>query len=148
MDFSGFRRQIIASHSGRPQEVQVLEYAIRELENSMNQLAKLGHVFHLEPGNGSRYPSWPRRLFHVSAAPNGRMVRSEFELWDLGEGWFDSLEEAQHAEGVAASWRGKAGVNRRALPVDLGVRGTVELFNKEKAIREFKNRMAAEKETG
>lgn len=137
MDFAGFRRQILAAHSGKPQEAAALEYALRELENSMTTLARLGHVWHLEPGTGPALPEWPRMMFHATSAPNGRLVTSEFALADLGPGWFDSLEEAQYSEGVKASWRGKTGRNGKTLPTDIGLPVVATLFDKEKAKREF-----------
>jgi hypothetical protein len=117
MDWRGFRNQILAKHSASPQNSHALDLAIRSAEEAMSVLAKHGHHFHLAPGDGPSFSDWPKKMFHMDAAPNGRLVQNEYELWDLGEGWCETLEEAQHSDGMATQFRGRAGVNRRALPV-------------------------------
>jgi hypothetical protein len=82
-------------------------------------------------------------MFHVNAAPNGRMVLSEYELYDLGEGWCNSLEEAQVRDGIMAQFAGRGGVSRRSLPVLTGnpldeVWGIFNSENKRRAIEAFK----------
>lgn len=119
MDWSGFRRHILAQHSGKPQDLMALDFAIREAESGLGVLARLGHLFHLAPGPGEPYGEFPRLVFHLTSAPNGRLARDEFELWDFGDGWFDSLEEAQLADGYAAQMRGRGGRQRPGLPAIL-----------------------------
>lgn len=117
MDWAGLRRQLIGEHSGDQRDVAYLQIALADAERALDQLARMGHQFHLEPGPGSPLAEWPRMMFHVTSAPNGRLIRSVYEQWDLGDGWCDSLEEAQIRDGEAQQFRGRAGVNRRALPV-------------------------------
>lgn len=119
MDWQGLRRHILAQHSGRPQELMALDHGLRDAESGLAVLARMGHLFHLEPGAGEPFGEFPRLVFHSTSAPNGRLVADEFELWDLGYGWFDSLEEAQLADGYAAQMRGRAGRQRPGLPAVL-----------------------------
>ena len=95
MDFPGFRRYMLARHSGKPQELMHIGKAIDELEHAFRELVRFGYVYHLAPGPGTKFAEWPRMMFHLTSAPNGRLVQSEYDLWDLGEGWCDTLEEAQ-----------------------------------------------------
>jgi hypothetical protein len=61
--------------------------------------------------------TWPRLLFHAEKAPNGRLCLNEFEKMELGDGWFETLDDAQHWDGTQAQFEGRGGVkrNRQAL---------------------------------
>jgi len=115
MDWQGLRRylQSLRTH---PQELARLDRALAMAEEGLQVLSSMGHTYHLEPGPGKPLAEWPRRMYHITAAPNGRWVGSEYELWDLGPGWCDTLSEAQHRDGYAQQMAGRGGVNRRALP--------------------------------
>jgi len=51
-------------------------------------------------------------MFHLTTAPNGRVIDGPTEYASLGPGWFDTLEEAQLAEGHQQSFVGRAGAQR------------------------------------
>lgn len=106
-----------AEHFSSPQACHTISAAIAEVEHGLGLLAHLGHVFHLEAGPPYNLPEWPRILFHVTSAPNGRVVRSETEAWELGEGWWGTLAEAQNKEGIRAQFRGRGGIGDRSLPM-------------------------------
>jgi hypothetical protein len=95
----------------------MISAAIAEVEHGLGLLARLGHVYHLEPGPPYSLPEWPRLLFHVDAAPNGRVVNSFWEARELGPGWWPTLAEAQNKEGVRAQFAGRGGVGDRSLPM-------------------------------
>jgi hypothetical protein len=117
MNLELLRQRLAAKHFAEPQVARKLELAVREIEQGLLALATYGHQFHLEPGPPwLDEHDWPRIYFHVKIAPNGRVVQSRFELSDLGGeawGWYPTLEAAQHADGLAHQFHGRAGV---ALP--------------------------------
>lgn len=115
MDWAGLRRHLQSLYTDQ-QVLARLTHGIALAEEGLEMLASLGHRYHLAPGPGKPFSKWPRLMYHISAAPNGRWVRNEYELWDLGEGWCDSLSEAQHRDGFAQQMTGRGGVNRKALP--------------------------------
>jgi len=106
-----------AQHHHDLQAVQNIINAVAEVERGLNVLAKYGHVLHLEHGAAYHIPEWPQVLFHVHAAPNGRVVNSSWEALELGEGWWPTYQEAQYKEGVRMQFRGRGGVGDRSLPM-------------------------------
>lgn len=91
--------------------------AVAQVEAGLTALGRLGHRYYLEPGPPPDADQWPRVMFHVEAAPNGRVVASDFARHELGEGWFYTLAEAQHAEGMRAQFAGRGGVGDRSVPM-------------------------------
>lgn len=109
---------LLAVHHDRPQNGARVGHAFRAIEEGLAELMSLGHPFHIVEGPPPLEGEiWPRLYFHVKAAPNGRMVNSQWDLADLGEGWFGSLEEAQHADGMETQFAGRGGVGRKDLPM-------------------------------
>jgi hypothetical protein len=94
------------------QSVQQIRSALSLVAEGLRMLEVMGEQYHLSPGPQPPMAEWPRIMFHALSAPNGRMVQSEWELADLGEGWWPTLEEAQLHEGENAQWRGRGGVER------------------------------------
>jgi hypothetical protein len=145
MDWAGLRRALNAAHAGDLQTLERIDHALRDAQQAMDALAALGHRFWLTRTPQPAMPHWPRMLFHVNSAPNGRIVRSEFEAADLGPGWFDTLEAAQHWDGVETQFAGRGGVPRTSLPATMGLdAATIALQAqqaakaKAQAIAEFK----------
>lgn len=126
MDFSGWKRKLEASHASSPQATAKALRAFALVEEGLKELGALGHPLHLAEGPGAPLAPWPRLLFHVSAAPNGRLVASPWEAEELGPDWYDTLAEAQGADGRAQQFSGRGGVHRRALPVATEYHGGVE----------------------
>jgi len=115
--WKSIREELLALHAGQPQECRVIEMALREAEASLAALARLGHFYHLEAGPWPEKEAWPKTYFHTVAAPQGRLVRSPWELAELGDGWFPTLEEAERHEGMKRQFEGRGGVRQRNLPV-------------------------------
>jgi hypothetical protein len=106
-----------AEHHHDPQACMTISAAVAEVEHGLSLLARLGHVYHLETGPAYHLPKWPRLLFHVTSAPNGRTVNSWWEADELGPGWWPTLWEAQQREGIRAQFRGRGGIGDRSLPM-------------------------------
>ncbi len=114
MKWPEFSRPILAAHSGRPQEIAMLTQALRGIEDGLAVLARHGHIFGLVSGPGTPPPAWPRTLFHIHLAPNGRVVRDEGEYNELGPGWYDTMEAAQHASGMDTQMALRGGLPRQS----------------------------------
>lgn len=117
MKLSELSTRLQASHHHDLQACATILAAVGAVENGLALLARLGHVYHLEPGPPYELPEWPRVLFHVENAPNGRVVNSWWEANDLGPGWWPTLAEAAHREGVRAQFAGRGGIGDRSLPM-------------------------------
>jgi hypothetical protein len=87
------------------------------VDDGLGTLARLGHRYHLVLGPPPEVEDWPKVMFHVEAAPNGRLVSSDFERHELGYGWYFTLGEAQHVEGYRAQMAGRGGVGDRSVPM-------------------------------
>jgi hypothetical protein len=117
MELKSLESQLLAEHHHDLQAAETVSKAIAEIRRGLELLSRLGHIYHLQPGVPYPLPDWPKILFHVTSAPNGRVVRSVFEAIELGYGWYPTLQEAMHKEGVKAQFRGRGGVGDRALPM-------------------------------
>lgn len=93
-----------------------MQLAIASLEEGLATLASLGHPFHLEDGVVRSELGWPRILFNVDSAPNGRLVNSEYDARELGPGWYDTANDAQHADGLKTQFAGRGGIGVRNVP--------------------------------
>lgn len=142
----------MAEHFHKPQTLMRMDHAFKAIEQGLGELASMGHPFHLEAGTApvEEFP-WPRVYFHVDSAPNGRMVASPWELAELGAGWFPTLQEAQHDDGMKTQFAGRGGVGRRDLPtVVAGAPAAVESLDarREQIKREFLARRTARAPSG
>jgi len=117
MNLRDLLTRLQAEHHHDPQGFATVTLAINEIERHVNLLNRLGHVFHLEYGPAYDIPEWPKILFHVHAAPNGRIVNSQWEAIELGPGWWPTYDEAQYKEGVRSQFRGRGGIVDRTLPM-------------------------------
>lgn len=142
------KARLLAEHHAKPQNLSRIEHEFGRLGEALAALAALGHLYHLAEGSPGSGEVWPRLYFHVHAAPNGRVVNSRWELAELGPGWFPTLDEAQHDDGVATQFAGRGGVGRKSLPaVVAGAEVAVaSLDERREAIkREFVARQRAAK---
>lgn len=137
MNWRAFRVRLQAEHHQSSQKVAEIELACHQAENALQLFARLGHQFHLAPGPEPEADGWPKILFHVDSAPNGRLVRNEYEAEELGDGWFDNLNDAQHNYGMKTQFAGRGGVGLRSLPVASGP-ATEATSMAEQMIREFR----------
>lgn len=120
MDWKGLYRILLSQHAGKSQEEEKIRRAIHSAEEALSQLSALGHIFHLEEGPGASYAAWPKILFHISSAPNGRVVNSPWDAEDLGPGWYETSEAAQTAHGIEVQFALRGGIHRRSLPSVIG----------------------------
>jgi len=109
-----------ADHFASLQDVEMVRQALLSIDIGLNFLSRLGHRYHLEPGPAPEVDDWPKVMFHVEAAPNGRVVNGPTEARELGSDWFFTLQEAQHAEGMRAQFAGRGGIGDRSVPMILG----------------------------
>lgn len=114
---SRLHRQHQADHHHDMQAQEKVRLAFGALDDALTTLSALGHLYHLAVGPAVLPPEWPRVLFHVDAAPNGRVVGSLHEAEELGPGWFDTLQAAQHWDGVRTQFAGRGGVGDRSVPM-------------------------------
>jgi hypothetical protein len=116
MDWVTLRGEMQHSHADSPQIAHKCEAALRQLEEALGALAAHGHFFHLEEGlNGAGHPRpWPR-WYYKMGQPR-RLVGSEWELQEMGFGWFDTPYDSQLAEGYEYQFAAKGGVRRHNLP--------------------------------
>lgn len=124
---------LLAQHSGKPQEMVRMTRALDLVEEGLRDLTAAGHHYHLAEGDGPPVAEWPKILFHLHSAPNGRVIWTEREEQELGDGWFESLEAAQHSDGKHHSMRGRGGATRGGLPMRLEDFVPVEARLAEKA---------------
>lgn len=104
--------KLSAQFHDRPQAKLDCELALREIGSALDRLCRHGVVMHLESGPATKLPEFPKLVFHIDSAPNGRVVHSSWELAELGPGWYPTLDQAQHADGVATQMAGRGGVAR------------------------------------
>lgn len=117
MNWRRFRNELVNQYHEQPQVVALIDHACRQIEESLTILARYGHLFHLAEGPGSTFPDWPRLMFHLTAAPRGHLVFCEEDRAFLGEGWFDTLDEAKHADGMGEQFKRGGVFPKRGLPV-------------------------------
>lgn len=123
MNWRRLRNYLTNLHQDRPQEVALIDRAVRMAEEALADLARIGHTFHLAEGlrpvNPEKHPDreYPRMMYHLVAAPRGHLVLCEEDREWLGEGWFDTLAEAQHADGMGYQFRRGGIIPKRGLPV-------------------------------
>ena len=116
MDWLGLERHLLSKHPGDPNRSERVHYALSRAKEALALLEPLGYQFHLADGPGPVWPTWPAMMFHVDAAPNGRLVADEQELEELGPGWFRTQMEAQLWDGVQTQNAGRGGIPRQSIP--------------------------------
>ena len=111
--------------SKHPHDVRrnaVVEHSLQRVEEGLQALAGIGHHFHLAEGHKPVVAGWPRKLFHLQAAPNGRLFMDEEQLEEAGGlagGWRANALEAQLWDGSETQFAGRGGVPRKGLPAAL-----------------------------
>ncbi len=116
MDWYILRQRLLAAHSLDPRVSYYIDMALGDAKRAIELLAQHGHQFHLAPGPEPAREAFPRMVFHVDC-PRGRKVWSQFEIIELGDEWYDTLDEAQRSHGLKVQIAGRGGIGSRALPV-------------------------------
>ena len=113
---SRIRQSLLSTHAHHPQNARRVELALREIEISIGELAKLGHVYHLAEGQESSTlaDEFPKLVWHEDG--RSREVLSKWELLELGPGWHSTLAEARQAHGMSTQFLGRGGIKRSNLP--------------------------------
>ncbi len=108
------RNQLAGAHVSSPQDAKLVEVALREVEDALVRLARLGHLFHLAEGEGDEPEEWPKVVWHA----DGRSWEAydPGHLAELGEGWHETLAEARQQAGLRAQFIGRGGRRMTALP--------------------------------
>ena len=136
MNLKTLRSDVEWAHKGRPQEQALCDSALRQIEEALAVLSRFGHHFHLAEGHqpGTRFP---RYVYHFLKGQ--RLVGSEWELKELGWGWYDSFRDAELAEGRDIQFAGRGGIRRKQLPaVNGGKAEFVDYVPNEVRIAAFK----------
>ena len=120
MELNALRTKLHAERHGESQVCHEITHGLALVEEGLKMLGRLGYQLHLEEGPPVELSAWPKVMFHAKSAPNGRVVNSRWDLEELGDGWFDTIAEAQHWDGVATQFAGRGGVSRRDLPMVIG----------------------------
>lgn len=111
-----WRDKILADWPHDPQRAYKGRAALQELEGALQTLGSLGHPLHVEEGHQPVLPSgFPKTVFHVRAGQ--REVACQAELDELGEDWFPTLQEAQHAAGLIKQYQ-RGGIFDKNLPAN------------------------------
>lgn len=91
------RAELAAKHSDHPQRAQLADMALRTIETGIAELAKLGHMFHLTPGQAGQPSKFPLMVYRNG--PQGlehRTVDSESALEEARpDGWTEDQSQAQ-----------------------------------------------------
>lgn len=145
--WQNLERSLHSQHPGDMQANATIKHAVHLAKDALVLLAQVGHQFHLAEGFGEPAPDWPRLLFHIDQDPNGRLVLCEADAIELGAGWFDSLESAQHWDGVQTQFALKSGRPKYNMPAKMsdGPSGDL-LFPPE--VLEARARLAAARAQG
>lgn len=109
MNWKRLRDRLVNQYRDQPQITASIDLAIAETRSGLDGLARLGHRFHLvegpPPADLPAHSDFPRLVYHLLAAPSGYLVRCQQDLELLGEGWFDTLDEAKHADGMGEQFK-------------------------------------------
>lgn len=105
MNWQLFRNALVnhPRHHERPQQTALIDHALGQVRSGLEQLGGMGHHFHLVEGAHAHYMEWPRLVFHIEKAPLGFFCLCEQDFYTLGGhdgGWFNTLDEAKHAQGM------------------------------------------------
>lgn len=112
-----WKAQAIASFQDNLQKLHRVKLAIAGLEESLAVLAALGFPLHIEEGPPPVEPvEYPKVVFHLRQGT--RTVNCEADLKELGDDWYNTLEEAKHAAGVTKQFQ-RGGVFTKNLPATL-----------------------------
>lgn len=116
MNWRRLRNELVNLHHEEPQAVAMIDHAVRLLEEGVTLLGRFGHHLHLVSGTEPERRDYPKLMFHLEAAPKGHLVFCQEDVDWLGEGWFETLDEAKHASGMGQQFRRGGIFPKRGLP--------------------------------
>lgn len=89
------------------------------IREGLGILAACGHIHHLVAGPSPPAEVFPRMVYHMDH-PRGFQVLCQEDLELLGEGWFNTLDEAKQASGMGMQYRRGGIFPKKGLPVIAG----------------------------
>ena len=104
MNWPLLRNSLANQYHEQPQVVAKIDHALSSVRSGLEQLAALGHLMHLCEGAAPVAKEWPRMVYSLSH-PRGYLCLCEQDFVLLGPGWFNTLDEAKHADGMGAQFR-------------------------------------------
>lgn len=117
MDWRRLRNDLVNQYHERPQAVAQIDHALALVQEGLRQLGQLGHQMHVAQGAQPAIPApWPRIMYNLHAAPKGFLVLCQQDRDLLGDGWFDTLDEAKHADGMGFQYRRGGIIPKRGVP--------------------------------
>lgn len=116
MNWRLLRNQLVNCYHERPQSVAVIDHALAQVQEGLRLLDQMGHQFHLASGPQPPARAWPRLVFHLDH-PKGFLCLCEEDFEFLGSGWFDTLDEAKHADGMGHQFKRGGVFPKKGLPV-------------------------------
>ncbi len=116
MNWRRLRNALVNEHHEEPQTIAMIDHALRLTEEGLSLLSRLGHHMHLAAGTEPESRGYPKLMFHMEAAPRGHLVFCQEDIDWLGEGWFETLDEAKHAAGMGQQFRRGGIFPKRGLP--------------------------------
>lgn len=116
MNWQLLRNHLVNQHTMQPQQIMMIDHALNAVRQGLEQLAQMGHMMHLADGAAPPTAEWPRLVFSVDR-PNGFMCLCEQDFALLGPGWFNTLAEAQHADGMGEQFKRGGIFPKKGLPL-------------------------------
>jgi hypothetical protein len=120
MNWPLFRNRLVNRYHEQPQVVMRIDHALGLVRDGLRELGTMGLVYHLEsgpaPADSPLHAPFPRHVYHLESAPRGYEVRCQSDLELLGEGWFDTLDEAKHADGMGEQFKRGGVFPKSGLP--------------------------------
>lgn len=149
MSLNVIRERILHAQLASPQNTLRAERALRELEEALGALSAMGHRLYVTEQPIPDLAEWPRMVYHLEAAPQGRYCPDIWAFWDLGPDWFFTYGDAQHASGMRAQMAGRGGVFTSGLPAPTNLIPSPDDSAERKAelIRQFRESQRAQKES-
>lgn len=115
MNWQHLRNQLVNCYHEKPQNVALVDHALGQVQEGLRLLGQMGHQFHLASGPAPPAKVWPRLVYSL-ACPEGFYCLCQEDFEFLGEGWFDTLDEAKHADGVGHQYRRGGVFPKKGLP--------------------------------
>jgi putative ubiquitin-RnfH superfamily antitoxin RatB of RatAB toxin-antitoxin module len=109
-----WRQRILVDWPNHPQNAMKARMALQQIEEGLAQLTALGHPLHIEEGyQPPPRPEYPKVKFHLLQGQ--RVVHNVGDEDELGEDWYNTMDEAKHAAGMTKQMQ-RGGIFSRALP--------------------------------
>lgn len=121
MNWQAFRNDLVndPSHHERPQHTALIDRSFALVREGLQQLASLGHQFHLAEGPAPEKPRWPRMVYSLDH-PRGFFCLCQQDFEFLGEGWYDTLDEVKLAAAIKEQYKGRGGeLPKSGLPATI-----------------------------